>query len=52
MNDLSEIFLAECDVESLGIFGMYVLGEQANESRLDLLVDFNRLVGTLDFVGL
>lgn len=39
-------------VESLGIFGPYVHGEQSKGSHLDLLVDFNRSVGMFDFVGL
>ena len=39
-------------VESLGIFGPYVHGEQTKKSHLDLLVDFNRTIGLFDFVGL
>lgn len=39
-------------VESLGIFGPHVHGEQSKGSHLDLLVDFNRSIGLLDFVGL
>ncbi len=39
-------------VESLGIFGPYVHGEQLKGSHLDLLVDFNRSIGLFDFVGL
>jgi predicted nucleotidyltransferase len=39
-------------VESLGIFGPYVHGEQTKGSHLDLLVDFSRSVGMFDFVGL
>lgn len=39
-------------VESLGIFGPYVHGEQSKKSHLDLLVDFNRSIGLFDFVGL
>ncbi len=39
-------------VESLGIFGPYVHGEQSKGSHLDLLVDFNRSIGLFDFVGL
>jgi predicted nucleotidyltransferase len=39
-------------VESLGIFGPYVHGEQTKGSHLDLLVDFDRSIGLFDFVGL
>lgn len=39
-------------VESLGIFGPYVHGEQSKGSHLDLLVNFNRSIGLFDFVGL
>jgi len=39
-------------VESLGIFGPYVRGEQSKGSHLDLLVDLNRSIGLFDFVGL
>ena len=39
-------------VDSLGIFGPYVHGEQSKGSHLDLLVDFNRAIGMFDFVGL
>jgi predicted nucleotidyltransferase len=39
-------------VESLGIFGPHVHGEQTKGSHLDMLVDFNRTIGMFDFVGL
>ena len=39
-------------VESLGIFGSYVRGEETEGSDLDVLVDFSRSIGLFGFVGL
>ena len=39
-------------VESLGIFGSYVRGEEQEDSDLDVLVEFSRSIGLFGFVGL
>ena len=39
-------------VESLGIFGSLVRGEQREDSDLDILVEFSRTPGLFDFVAL
>ena len=39
-------------VESLGIFGSYMRGEQREDSDLDVLVEFNRSIGLFDFTAL
>lgn len=38
-------------VSTMGIFGSYVRGEQAHDSDIDILVEFNRPIG-LQFVDL
>ena len=39
-------------VREIGIFGSYVKKEQKEASDVDILVDFERTLGLLDFVGL
>ena len=39
-------------IESLGIFGSYVRGEQRADSDLDILVEFARTPDLLEFVAL
>ncbi len=39
-------------VESLGIFGSYVRGEQSEDSDLDLLVEYKRPMGLFKFASL
>ena len=39
-------------VESLGIFGSYLRGEQRKDSDLDVLVEFSRVPDLFDFVAL
>jgi len=43
---------SEYDVESIGIFGSFVRGEQNSESDLDLLVTFFRKPGLFKFISL
>ena len=38
-------------VESLGIFGSYVRGEEEEDSDLDVLVEFSGTIGLFGFVG-
>ena len=40
------------DVESIGIFGSFVRGEQNSKSDLDLLVTFIRKPGLFKFISL
>jgi hypothetical protein len=42
----------EYDVESLGVFGSFVRGEQRSESDLDILVSFTESPGLLKFIEL
>jgi hypothetical protein len=39
-------------VETLGIFGSYVRGEQSKDSDLDVLVEFSTVPSLFEFVGL
>ncbi len=39
-------------VESLGIFGSYVRGEEQQDSDLDILVEFNRATDLIEFGSL
>ena len=43
---------SEYDVESIGIFGSFVRGEQNSKSDLDLLVTFFRKPGLFKFISL
>jgi uncharacterized protein len=43
---------SEYDVESIGIFGSFVRGEQNSNSDLDLLVTFFRKPGLFKFISL
>ena len=40
------------EVESLGLFGSYVRGEQQADSDPDILVEYSRLPDLFDFVAL
>lgn len=39
-------------VKTLGIFGSYIRGEQKKKSDVDILVEFEKPLGLLEFVGL
>ena len=43
---------ARYNVETLGVFGSYVRGEQTEASDLDLLVTFSKTPDLFEFVGL
>ncbi len=43
---------SEYDVESIGIFGSFVRGEQNSKSDLDLLVTFFKKPGLFKFIAL
>ncbi len=40
------------NVKTLGIFGSYIRGEQTKKSDVDILVEFEKPIGLLNFVGL
>ncbi len=42
----------EYGVSEIGIFGSYVRGEQRKKSDLDILVEFDKPISLLKFVGL
>ncbi len=42
----------EYGVSEIGIFGSYVRGEQRKKSDLDILVEFDKPIGLLKFIGL
>lgn len=46
-----EEFRSKYGVKEIGVFGSYVRGEQGKTSDLDMLVEFERPVGLLEFVG-
>jgi uncharacterized protein len=39
-------------IKELGIFGSYARGDEAPESDIDILVDFDRIISLLTFVAL
>ena len=39
-------------VKTLGVFGSYIRGEQKKKSDVDILVEFEKSIGLLDFVGM
>lgn len=39
-------------VKTLGIFGSYIRGEEKKKSDVDILVEFEKPLGLLEFVGL
>lgn len=49
---LKPFLRTEYGVSEIGIFGSFVRGEESPESDLDILVDFERPIGLLKFVGL
>ncbi len=40
------------NVKTLGIFGSYIRGEQTKKSDVDILVEFEKPIGLLNFVGM
>jgi len=38
--------------KTLGVFGSYIRGEQKKKSDVDILVDFEKPIDLLDFVGM
>ena len=42
----------EYGVKKIGVFGSFVRGEQANDSDIDILVEFSQAVGMVKFLQL
>ncbi len=40
------------NIKTLGVFGSYIRGEQNKKSDVDLLVEFEKSPGLLEFVGM
>ncbi len=40
------------NIKTLGVFGSYIRGEQKKKSDVDILVEFEKPLGLLEFVGL
>ena len=49
---LKDTLRREYGVTEIGLFGSCVRGDQGAESDVDILVDFERPLGLLEFVGL
>jgi len=51
LREHSDYLAREYGVSVVGIFGSYVRGEEAEQSDLDLLVEFLRPISLLELVG-
>ena len=45
-------FKEKYKVKTLGVFGSYIRGEQKKKSDVDILVEFEKPIDLLDFVGM
>jgi len=52
LTELKPILKGKFKVESIGLFGSYVRGEQKGESDLDVLVEFSEPIGLFEFIEL
>lgn len=50
--ELKSVLREKFKVESIGLFGSYVRGEQKGESDLDVLVEFSEPIGLFEFIEL
>jgi len=50
--ELKPVLREKFKVESIGLFGSYVRGEQKGESDLDVLVEFSEPIGLFKFIEL
>jgi len=50
--ELKPVLREKFKVESIGLFGSYVRGEQKGESDLDVLVEFSEPIGLFEFIEL
>lgn len=52
INENMPVLKEKYKVKTLGIFGSYIRGEQKKKSDVDILVEFEKPLGLLEFVGL
>jgi predicted nucleotidyltransferase len=52
LEQLKPLLADRFKVQTIGIFGSYVRGEQKNKSDLDILVEFSEPIGLFKFVEL
>jgi len=52
LSELKDSLERDYGVREIGLFGSYVRGDQSSGSDVDILVEFERPVGLLEFVGL
>jgi predicted nucleotidyltransferase len=52
LSGVKEFLRREYGVREIGLFGSYVRGAQRSGSDIDILVEFERPMGLLEFVGL
>ncbi len=52
LRDQKPLLRNQYGVNSLGIFGSYVRGEQSKKSDIDVLIDFENSISLLNFVAL
>ncbi|MDH5459492.1 MAG: nucleotidyltransferase family protein [Candidatus Bathyarchaeota archaeon] len=52
LTELKPILKGKFKVESIGLFGSYVRGEQKGKSDLDILVEFSEPIGLFEFIEL
>jgi len=52
LKDLKDILNQEYGISEIGIFGSYVRGEERESSDLDILVQTNKRMGLLKFIGI
>ena len=50
--ELKPVLREKFKVESIGLFGSYVRGEQKGEGDLDVLVEFSEPIGLFEFIEL
>jgi predicted nucleotidyltransferase len=52
LKENKNVFREKYNVKTLGVFGSYIRGEQKKKSDVDILVEFEKPLGLLEFVGL
>ncbi|MGI6406039.1 MAG: nucleotidyltransferase family protein [Syntrophaceticus sp.] len=52
LRDKKPLLMKQYGVNTLGVFGSFVRGEQGENSDVDILVGFNEPIGLLKFVAL
>jgi hypothetical protein len=52
LREQRSILATKYKVKEIGLFGSYVRGQQAPQSDLDILIDFDEYPSLLEFVGI